>query len=153
MTTTTSQIGALIEEIHDTLSARAGLEGVSIFKYAISPRDATEREYIVIASRVTGAQRFPMATKNVKYDEADITAVIFVSQSGGGDDTAAAVDERVHELFAEVEDALRSDPSLTRTGRSIIEIREYEHTYSGDDSNRGQTMEFTIHVFERMVSS
>lgn len=154
MATTTSQIGAVIQTIHDTLSARAGLDGVAIFRYAVSPRDANSNdEYIVIASRTTGAQRFPAATKNLKYDEFDLTSVIFVRKSGGGDETADEVDARVHELLAEVEDALRSDPSLTRAGRSIIEIQGYEHTYAGDDTNREQSMSFTTHVFERLVSS
>lgn len=154
MATTTSQVLDVITQIHTTLSARPGLEGVAIFKRAVSPRDmAANDEYIVVAVGVSGTQEYPFATSNIKRDDAAIRSLIFVRQSGGGDDIAEDVDERVHALFAEVEDALRSDPSLTREGRSILQITDYVHRYAGDDSNREQSLEFTIDLNEFMVSS
>lgn len=155
MATTTSQVLNIITQIHTTLTEREGLEGVAIFKRAASPRDLTaaDNEYIVVAVSVDGTQSYPMLTTMVKQDQASIRSVISVRRSGGGDDVAEDVDVRVHELFAEVEDALRSDPSLMRQGRSVVQITDYAHAYSGDDASRQQTMEFTIELDEHMVST
>jgi hypothetical protein len=154
MATTTSQVPNVITQIHTTLSARVALAGVAIFKRAVSPRDmAANNEYIVIAIGVTGTQEYPFATNMVKRDAAALRSLIFVRKSGAGDAIAEDVDERVHALFAEVEAALQSDPSLTRAGRSILQITDYRHTYAGDDSNREQSLEFTIDLDEYMVST
>lgn len=154
MTTTTSQIGAVIQQIYDTLSARPGLAGVRIFRRAASPRDLSEQdELLVIAQRVTGEQEFPFASKRVKRDDIRLESVIYVRMSGADDDAADDVHTRVEEIFGEVEDALRTDPGLTRNGKTILQVTTYEHTFSGDDSHRIQSLAFTISGLENMVST
>lgn len=152
MPTTTSQIRSVITDLHTLLEARAGLAGVTVFRYAPSPK-ALEglREHIILAIRVSGAQEFPMATKYVKYDAFTLHGVIYVEKPGAGDEIADDAHARAEALLAEIEAEIQVDPSLGRANTEV-QLGGYEHTYGADDRGRLHSMTFDLDCRARMVS-
>lgn len=152
MTTVTSQIRSVIGDLHALLSARGGLVDVAIFQYAPSPRYLEGvHEHIVLATRVSGEQSFPMATNAIKYDEFTLHGVIFVERPGAGDDVADETHERIEALLAEIEDEVRADPSIGRSNTEV-QVGAYEHTYGADDQGRQQSAAFELNCRTRNVS-
>ena len=153
MATVTSQVRSIITDLHTLLEARAGLAGVTIFRYGPSPRALDGlREHIVIATRVSGTQTFPAATNRLKYDEFTLYGVVYVEQPGAGDEVADDAHERAEALLAEIEDAIRADPSLGRANTEV-QIGGYEHTYAADDEGRMHALAFELDCRARMFSS
>lgn len=153
MATTTSQIRSIITDLHTLLEARAGLSGVTVFRYAPSPK-ALEglREHIVLASRISGAQEFPMATKQIKYDRFTLHGVIYVEKPGAGDDVADTAHERAEALLAEIEAEIQPDPSIGRTNTEV-ELTNYEHVFGADDRGRLHSLSFELECTARMFST
>ena len=153
MSTTTSQIRSIVGDLYDLVSARAGLAGVTVFRYAPSPR-AIEglREHIVLATRISGAQEFPMATKQIKYDAFTLHGVIYVEQPGAGDDIADAAHARAETLLAEIEAEIQPDPSLGRANTEV-QLTNYEHVYGADEDDRLHSLTFEIECMARLVST
>lgn len=153
MATATSQIRSIITDLHTALELRAGLAGVTVFRYAPSPK-ALEglREHIVLATRVSGVQEFPAATKMLKYDTFTLHGVIYAEKPGAGDDVADTTHARVEALLAEIEAQIQSDPSLGRSNTEV-QLTNYEHTYGADDRGRLHQMAFEIDCRARMVST
>jgi hypothetical protein len=156
MATVTSQVRAVLTALAAALALREDMAGVTVFRRTPSPR-ALEglTEWVVLAIRATGRQSFPMASTRVKYDAMSITGQIAVEQDNGRDtdDAADSAQERAEELLAEIEDALRTSPSLGRVGRTVLQLTDYEHTFTGDDTKRIHLLTFTIENNERMHSS
>lgn len=153
MATATSQIRSIITDLHTLLEARTGLSGVTVFRYAPSPK-ALEglREHIVIATRVSGAQEFPAATKYLKYDNFTLHGVIYVEKPGAGDDVADTAHARAEALLAEIEAQIQADPSIGRANTEV-QLGSYEHTYGADNRGRLHSMTFEIDCTARMVST
>lgn len=153
MATTTSQIRSIITDLHALLTARAGLSGVTVFRYAPSPK-ALEglREHVVIATRVTGAQEFPAATKALKYDRFTLHGVIYVELPGAGDGVADTAHARAETLLAEIEAEIQADPSIGRANTEV-QLSSYEHSYGADDRGRLHSMTFQIDCTARMFST
>ncbi len=153
MATTTSQIRSIITDLHTALEARAGLSSVTVFRYAPSPR-ALEglREWVVLATRISGAQEFPAATKYLKYDRFTLHGTIYVEQPGAGDDVADTAHARAETLLAEIEAEIQPDPSVGRSNTEV-QLTNYEHTYGADDRGRLHSLAFEIECTARMVST
>lgn len=156
MSTVTSQIRAVRTALYDALVLREDLAGVTIFKATPSP-GALEglREWITLSIRTTGRQQFPFASTRVKYDEWQDSGEIWVVLDTGPntDDAADSAQERAEALLGAIEDVLRRDPSLGRTGRTEAKLTDYEHTYTGSDTQRAHQLGFTVENRERMHSS
>lgn len=153
MSTTTSQIRSIITDLHTALEARAGLAGVTVFRYAPSPK-ALEgiREHIVLAQRISGVQTFPFATKQIKHDDFTLHGVIYVEKPGAGDDVADEAHARAEALLAEIEAEIQVDPMIGRE-HDVMELTNYEHTYGADDRGRLHSMTFEIECTARMFST
>lgn len=153
MSTVTSQIRSILTDLHTLLVARAGLAGVTVFRYAPSPR-ALEglREWVILATKVTGAQTFPFASNQIKHDSFTLAGVIYVEKPGAGDEIADDGHARAEALLAEIEDAIRADPSIGRSNTEV-QIGSYEHTYGADDRGRMHSLTFEIECTARMISS
>lgn len=153
MATTTSQIRSIVGDLYTLVTAQAGLDGVTVFKYAASPRELEPLdEYIVLATRISGTQEFPAATKYLKYDTFTLFGEIWLSQPGAGDAIADDAHERAEELLAEIEAVLQSDPSLGRANTEA-ELTSYTHTYGAGEDDRLHLLAFEIECRARMVST
>lgn len=91
------------------LSARAGLDGVQI-GYGM-PSGALQREHILLGP-VDGTQEYAAIGTVRKFEDYTVSLYISVTREGQQQQTA---DERCMSLFAEVEAALRTDPTVTNT--------------------------------------
>lgn len=153
MATTTSRVREVLTTLHTLVVARANLTGVTVFQRTPSPRAVEgKREWITLATRIDGAQEFPAATKNLKYDRFTLYGEIWRSDPGAGEEIADDAHERTEALLAEVETVLQSNPALGLTNVEA-QLTNYAHTFSGDDANRWQQTTFSVEVRVRMVSS
>lgn len=156
MATVTSQIRAVRTALYDALVLREDMAGVAVFKVTPSP-SALEglREWVTLSIRATGAQIFPLATTRYKQDVFSLFGEIWVELDTGRntDDAADDAQERAEALLGAIEDVLRTDPSLGRTGRTVAQLTDYEHIYHGDDTKRANQLRFTVENRERMHSS
>lgn len=153
MATTTSQIRTVVTALYDLLVARPALSGVTIFRYAPSPRDAEAREYVALATRVDGVQRYEHATNRVKRDTYTLRGELFVQINGAGDAVADEAHARAEVLLAEIEAALQSNVTLGQGHTTTAELGDYEHVYGGDDSHRNHLTRFAVDVNQRLVST
>lgn len=154
MATTTSQVKTVLDALASRLSSRAGLAGVRIFTFVPPPSTQVEvGSYVTLAIRITGRQEFPYAARTLKRDEFRIDGEIIVLQPGAGDDAAAAAMTQAEEWLAEIEDEVRSDPSLGLGSRVVAQIGDYEHLYTGNDRGRIHGLRYSIDVRVEMVST
>lgn len=153
MATTTSQIRTVITALYDLLVARPALSGVTVFKYSPSPRAAETRQYIALATRVDGAQRYEHATSRVKKDSYTLRGELFVQINGAGDAVADEAHARAEVLLAEIEAVLQSNVSLGQGHTTTAELADYEHVYGGDDSHRNHLTRFSVDVNQRLIST
>ena len=146
----TSMVIQVIEALQARLQARPGLAQVNVFALPQGPQDLG-REYIVLATRIPGRQEFPFASKAIKNDAFTLNGVVGRMEPGKGDTAALAAMGRVMDLFAEIEDALRTDPSLG--GLDVTaQIGGYEHSPGATDVGRVHEMTFEVRVDARLVS-
>ena len=148
--TTTSMVIAVLQALQARLQARPGLSGVRVFALPQGPQDLG-REYIVLATRIPGRQEFPFASKAIKNDAFTLNGVIGRVEPGKGDEAALGSMQRVMDLFAEIEDALRVDPSLG--GLDVTaQVEGYEHSPGATDAGRVHEMTFEVRVDARLMS-
>ena len=155
MATTTSQIRTVVGALYDLLVARPLITAdiVKVFKYAPSPRAAEATEYIVLAVKVDGAQRFEHASNRIKHDAYTLRGEIFVQKNGAGDVPADDAHARAEVLLAEIESILQPNPTLGQGHTTVAELTAYEHVYGGDDSHRNHLVRFSVDVSQRYVST
>lgn len=91
------------------LSARAGLSGVQIV-YGMPP-GALQREHILLGP-VDGTQEYRALGTARKFD--DYTVTLYITAMREGTNQQAA-DERALAIMAEVEDEVRTDPTVGGT--------------------------------------
>lgn len=153
MSTVTSQIRSIITDLHTLLEARAGLAGVTVFRYAPSPR-ALEglREWIVLATRAPRTEDYPMLSPTIKDENFSLHGVVYVEKPGAGDDVADEAQARAEVLLAEIAAQLITDLSLGRTD-TTVKLVGAEHTYGADDRGRQHSLAFELECWARLIST
>ena len=106
-------IGSVVQTVRDNLktqlSARAGLSGVSVFKYA--PVDqAPKKEMIYIGDASSNIDFLSMGS--VYEEQIDLKVFIYVLRAGAGDSVAGSVESRAIVLANEVIDQLSDDSTI-----------------------------------------
>ena len=113
MATTSSQVKTVLDALSTRLALRAGLADARIYTYVPPPSVQLEvGTYITLAVRVSGRQEYPYAARTIKRDRFTIDGEIIVLVPGAGDDAASTAMTRAEGWFAEIEDEIRTDPSL-----------------------------------------
>ena len=154
MVTMTSRVGEIVSALHARLTARPALVDVTIHTYVQAPSKLAEADdYITIVNRIVGAQRFPYATKTIKHDNFSIEGEIICLEPGAGDETAQVAMDRALSYLAEIEDELRTDPSLGFPRMVVAKLTDYEHLYAANDRGRLHGLRYTIEVDAEMVSN
>lgn len=154
----TSRVQTIIQTLQTALVARSGLAGVTIFRYAATPKaiEATRQsdgrqEWIALANRVPVEPRHPFTTVQIRHDSLTLEGEVVVLLPGIGDDAADDAHTRAAALFAELEDELRTNKSLGLAGL-LLTLGGHTHTYGGSDQGRAHFLTFAITVQDRLVS-
>ncbi|HQV45058.1 MAG TPA: hypothetical protein PK478_02845 [Nitrospira sp.] len=154
MATTSSQVKTVLDALAARLALRAGLSAARVFTYVPPPSVQSEvGTYITLAVRVSGRQEYPYAAKTIKRDRFTIDGEIIVLQPGAGDEAAAAAMTLAESWFAEIEDEVRTDPSLGLGSYVVTQIGDYEHLYSGNDRGRIHGLRWSLDAQVEMVST
>lgn len=155
MATVTSQVSAIITDLHTVLSGRAGLSDVTIFKRAPSPKDEeTPKKYLTIMNTADGSQQHPALTLKIKDEDFTLNGLIQVVKEGVGDAIAELAQEEAEGIMAEIEDAVLTDTRLTRRAHTqIIELQSYEHSCGGGTNTRMHRIQISIHCKTHLISS
>lgn len=82
-------------------------------------------------------------TKDDSLDAVDLGVVIRVEKPGDGDTVAASVEDRALALFAEVEDVITDDRTLS-SSVSYAEVTRYEVRNTGTTGNRSCTVTVVV---------
>ncbi len=82
-------------------------------------------------------------TRDDSQDTIDLGVLIRVEKSGDGDTVAAAIEDRALALFAEVEDVITDDRTLS-SSVSYAEINRYEVRNIGSQGNRVCTVTVVV---------
>jgi hypothetical protein len=152
VTTTTSQVRSVINDLYD----RIAIAGVAVFRYTPSPRDIEHAdEWLVIANSVTGgSQTFPFLSTAIKDEEFTLNGQVFVSMSGAGDAVAERALSRAEEIAGVIEAALQPDPTIERSQPTdTIEYSGFEHRFGGDNEHRMHQLDFTLLCKVRLIST
>lgn len=105
----TSVVPAAFVALQALLEARAGLEGVQVTDgYPTQP----EAEYIALLDAEPHEQRTAGMRATPHAREEEFVMLVAVSALRKGDDDHAIVTARAYELAAEMENALRNDPTI-----------------------------------------
>lgn len=110
MATVTSAVGKLLDALVDALMARPGLVGVQVTSGWVGG-DTDARETI----QLTGArsdQRWGALGNRRREEDISVEGVVFVVSPGKGESAIRAARNRALGLLAEIEDALRTDPTV-----------------------------------------
>lgn len=152
MTTQTSRVREVVNAYQTLLQSRSGLAGVTVFRYAPSPRDYQAlTEFIVLANRIPVVPTYPLLTVRIVSADMTLEGEIVVILSGAGDDTADAAQARAEALYAEIEDLLTTNKSLGLTS-VLATVGDYRHVYGGTDQQRAHKLEFQTAVTARQTS-
>jgi len=89
-TTTTSKVRAVVTALYTALVTRPGLTGVQVFRYAPNQTAIQGREYVALATTITGEQSYPFAGNSVKQDDFTLSGEIWTAIPLAGDDAADA---------------------------------------------------------------
>jgi len=154
MTTTTRRVNEVLDALAGRLAARAGMNGVALFKF-VQPASLMEEigSSVTLAVRITGRQEFPYASKTIKRDEFTIQGEIIALAPGAGDDAAEAAMEQAETWLAEIEDELRADPTLGLGSRVTAQLTDYEDLFTGNTRGRIHGLRYSIDVRVEMVST
>ena len=106
-------IGSVVQTVRDNLktqlSARAGLSGVSVFKYA--PVDqAPKKEMIYLGDASSNIDFLSMGS--VYEEQIDLKVFIYVLRAGAGDSVAGTTESRAIALANEIVDQLNDDSTI-----------------------------------------
>jgi len=154
MATTSSQVKTVLDALSTRLALRAGLADARIYTYVPPPSVQLEvGTYITLAVRVSGRQEYPYAARTIKRDRFTIDGEIIVLVPGAGDDAASTAMTRAEGWFAEIEDEIRTDPSLGLGSYVVTQIGDYEHLYSGNDRGRVHGLRWSLDAQVEMVST
>jgi hypothetical protein len=114
-----STVPALKSALLGVLQARAGLSGVQVtYGWPAAP----QREFIVLYS-VSGRQSFAALGHLSREESYELQVVISVLSQGGVQQT---ITERAFALMAEIENALRADPTVGGVVRTAELGPDYE---------------------------
>lgn len=153
-TTTTSKVRAVVTALYTALVTRPGLTGVQVFRYAPNQTAIQGREYVALATTITGEQSYPFAGNSVKQDDFTLSGEIWTAIPLAGDDAADEAMERAEALYGEIEDELRTNATLDGAvgGGGVAQMSDYEHVYGADDTGRTHLLRFRVVVRARMTS-
>ncbi len=128
-----SQVGAMRAALKALLVTRqaAGLSGVEVNSF--EPGEDDKKLTHIWFENVTVDREHE--TKVTTDDALEFQVVVYVQKAGDGDTVAAAVEDRALELFAEVEDTVTDDRTLT-SSVDYAEVTRYEITNLGGAGNR-----------------
>ena len=106
-------IGSVIQTVRDNfktqLVARAGLSGVSVFKYA--PVDQAPKKEMIYLGDASSSIDF-LAMGSVYEEQIDLKVFVYVMRAGAGDSVAGTVESRAITLANEVIDQLNDDSTI-----------------------------------------
>ena len=125
----TSKVNAFLLALKALLEARAGLSGVGVF--TAHPGDELPPEAIVV-DRVTTDQSWAALGRQRREEGFTTYLVLHIEKAGAGEAIATDARERVYSIKAEVEDALRADPSVSGTVRVADYARDELRQGTGD---------------------
>lgn len=125
----TSQVNAFLIAFRALLEARPGLSGVGVF--TAHPGDDLPPEAIVV-DRVTTDQSWAALGRQRREEGFTVFVVLHIEKAGAGEAVATDARERVYAIKAEVEDALRADPSVGGTVRVADYARDELRQGTGD---------------------
>lgn len=109
-----SVVTAFFDALKASIEARPALSGVGVF--TAHPGDELPAGAIVI-DRVTTDQSWAALGRSRREESFTVFVVIHIAQAGAGETVATEVRERVYAIKAEIETALRDDPSVGGTVR------------------------------------
>lgn len=154
MTTTTSALPDLLDALQDALASRPGLADVAVLS---GPADADDlgKEYVTLAllnPPVALPQRY--AGMNVQYKKEDlrIRCECRANQPGKGEDNLRLARRRVFAIFGEVEDELRTNPTLGLPAVDVAQVEDAEFQQGADDQGRIAVIEFSIIATTSLIS-
>ena len=151
MATTTSKVREVLVALRDQLRLREGLADVNVFALPVKADDLG-REYIVLATEITGEQSYPFTNATTKHETVSITGELSSVIPGAGDEVALDVMDRAMEILGEIEACLREDPRISDTA-VLAELAEYTHATGVSEVGRVHVITFVIRAQMRLVSS
>ena len=125
----TSKVNAFLLALKAMLEARPGLSGVGVF--TAHPGDELPREAVVV-DRVTTDQSWAALGRQRREEGFAVFLVLHIEKPGAGEAIATDARERVYAIKAEVEDALRADPSVSESVRIADYARDELRQGTGD---------------------
>lgn len=140
----TSTVTALKAALLTSLQARTGLSGVQV-TYGW-PSGQVRRESIMLGG-VSGTQQFRTVGATQKLEEYALTIYVTVIKEGSALQQSA--DERALALMAEVEDELRSDPTVTNTVLTA-QLSRFDLEPMASSETREARLTLTIDVMARI---
>jgi hypothetical protein len=132
---TTSKVNTFLVALKAMLEAREGLSGVGVF--TAHPGDELPREAIVV-DRVTTDQSWAALGRQRREEGFTTYLILHIEKAGAGEGVATDVRERVYAIKAEVEDALRADPTVSETVRVADYARDELRQGTGDRARWAQ---------------
>ena len=125
----TSKVIGFLLAFQAMLEARPGLADVDVF--TAHPGDDLPPEAIVV-DRVTTDQSWAALGRQRREEGFVVFVVLHIERPGAGEAVAIEVRDRVYTLKAEVEEALRADPSVSGSVRVADYARDELRQGTGD---------------------
>jgi len=128
----TSSVPTVKANLVTQLQARGGLTGVQVTNGP--PLPATQREYIWVGDTEGIQELAAFNTPNQRHENYNVKVVVNVTREG---EDAAAADARCFALCAELENQLRSDPTVSGAiNLAMVTTFRLTEFVAPDNSNR-----------------
>lgn len=152
MTTVVSAVAQAQVSIREALRSRPGLDGVYIGS-AWSGAEQLGRNWIVIGMEIDGRQLYPAASIRYKEDRFAIHCLCETYEPGSSDDAIDSALDRVISWYGEVQDYLRTTPTLDIGAKVLLaELGAYSIDQGYNSEGRAVQMRFDIDVHTRLIS-
>lgn len=150
MATTTSTVPALLTALKAALDVRAGLAGVVV----TTAPSGEPLPYESIQWFGTNEDQSWAALGNRRRSETyTLRGGIFCQQRGGGDTVWDAVRTRAYAILAELEDELRTNPTLGLGSRVVAQLVSANLDQGAQDNGRWAALDLAVAVSAELVST
>lgn len=151
MATITSTIHAAMNAFVDGLALRGGLSGVQISSAPLGA-DSARFESIQLTDVPDADQKWGMLGNRRRDEHYTLNGLIWVFGAGKTETDIRTVRARAIELLAEIEDFLRTDPSIGGTTK-VSELSRYPMEQGANAEGRWCQIDFEISCEKDLRSS
>ena len=128
------------------LEAGDGFEKVKVFTAAMGDEEPPEA---IVMVRVPSEQTFVAIGARKRDETFTIEHIIVIRRNGSGESVATAARNRAFEIFAQVEEVMRDDPTLGEIAWKA-EVATGTFEQGAGDRKRYATLEFDIRLTARI---